>query len=92
MKSILQHSKRCLVCGTTIGLEEHHVFYGSHRQAADRHGLTVLLCALCHRGDGGVHHNTTLDLRLKRAAQERFEATYSHDEFMRVFGRNYLEE
>lgn len=75
-----------------MGLETHHVFYGRYRKDADKHGLVVRLCASCHRGNDGVHFNTALDLRLKAVAQERFESIYGHDEFMRIFGKNYLED
>lgn len=86
---MLQKSKKCLVCGTTKGLECHHVFYGSRRAAADRYGLTVNLCREHHTGGTGVHNNVPLDRRLKAVAQERFEKLYSHEEFMRIFGKDY---
>lgn len=92
LKSILQKSNKCIVCGTTLNLEEHHVFYGSFRRSADRYGLTVRLCGVCHRGNSGVHFNTDLDLKLKKAAQTRFESIYGHDKYMRIFRKNYLEE
>lgn len=92
LKSILQSSKKCLICGTTLGLEVHHVFYGPFRQASDRHGLTVNLCGECHRGRAGVHFNTALDLRLKKAAQKRFESIHGHDKYMQIFKKNYLED
>ena len=90
LKSILQSSNKCLVCGTTIGLEVHHVFYGSFRKAADKHGLTVKLCGKCHRGNDGVHFNTALDLWLKKAAQKRFESIHGHEEFIRIFRKDYI--
>ena len=90
MQSILQNSNKCLVCGTTLGLEVHHVFYGPFRKASDRHGLTVKLCHLCHRGKNGVHFNTALDLRLKKAAQKRFESIHGHDKFIEIFRKDYI--
>ena len=50
----------------------------------------VPLCRGCHTGDNGVHMNRDRNDALKRIAQSRFEAKYSHDEWMEVFGRNYL--
>ena len=34
--------------------------------------------------------NPALDRMLKRVCQERFEEIYSHEEFMRIFGKSYL--
>jgi hypothetical protein len=34
--------------------------------------------------------NKEADLRLKRVAQITFEAKYSHEKWMEVFGKNYL--
>lgn len=40
----------------------------------------------------GVHgrDGRELDLRLKRECQAKFEETHSREEFMKIFGRNYL--
>jgi hypothetical protein len=40
--------------------------------------------------DHGVHFNKPLDTQLKQIAQREFEDTYGHDEFIRIFGKNYL--
>lgn len=40
--------------------------------------------------DEGVHFNPVQDALLKKNAQEKFEETHSHEEFMRLFGKNYL--
>ena len=87
----LQHSKYCWGCGECSGLEEHHCLFGSSRQKADKYGLTVWLCADCHRGNSGAHFNRTFDLTLKRYAQAEFEAIYSRGLFMQTFGKNYLD-
>ena len=31
------------------------------------------------------------NLKLKQAGQQAFERTHTREEFMRIFGRNYLE-
>ena len=41
--------------------------------------------------DAGVHFNKALDIRLKQICQAEFEKTHSREEFMHIFGRNYLE-
>lgn len=42
--------------------------------------------------DSGIHFNKGFDLEVKRIAQLTFEVEYGHEEFMRIFGRNYLPE
>jgi len=83
--------RKCYVCKTTIGIECHHVFYGtSNRKHSEKHGMKVDLCHYHHRGNGGVHFNRKLDIHLKKLFQQQFEEHHSHSEFMEVFGRNYL--
>ena len=91
MKSILQKNKECYVCRTTYQLEEHHIFFGTaNRKQSEKCGLKVWLCAEHHRGNSGVHHNRELDLSIKEFAQSEFEKTHSREEFIRIFGKNYL--
>lgn len=91
MKSILQEKKECFVCRTTQDLQLHHVLYGtSNRKQADKYGLTVWLCLRHHTGDRGVHFDNGLDLKLKEMAQAKFEETHTREEFIKIFGRNYL--
>ena len=91
-KVVLQKTKCCWVCGTTIGLHCHEVFYGSaNRQKSIKYGLQVWLCAKHHNAsDEGVHFNNTLDILLKKYAQTEFEKAFSHEKFMKIFRRNYL--
>lgn len=95
MKSILQTEKRCYVTGDTVGLHEHHIFYGTgNRKISERHGFKVYLRHDYHNTDSdrAVHlGNKVLDLELKRAAQREFEKNHSRADFMRLIGRNYLD-
>lgn len=92
MHSIIQKEKECLVCHTTIGLHKHHCIYGTaNRQKSEKYGLTVYLCARHHNGSNyGIHFNKTLDLKIKKLAQTKFEETHSREEFIKEFGRSYL--
>lgn len=95
MKSIIQeNADYCFVCGRYGQTERHHAIFGTaNRKKSDKYGLTVYLCPDCHRGTNGVHGKSghALDLQLKRIAQKKFEEKYSHEKFMNVFGRNYLD-
>lgn len=81
----------CLICGSSQGLERHHVFFGTGlRQLSEKYGMVATLCYECHRGGRGVHLNRELDLELKQEFQRRFEGTHSREEFMAIFGRSWL--
>lgn len=90
--SILQSEQSCIICGTMTGLEHHHCFPGNpNRQHSDEDGLWVWLCAEHHRGNMSVHFNRNMDLKLKRFAQQKYEETHTREEFIRRYGRNYLD-
>lgn len=92
MKSIIQNEKRCYLCGSTVNLESHHIFFGTAlRPISDKHGLKVWLCAYHHRDQkNGAHGNREVDLYLKQKAQRAFEKKHGHEKFMEIIGRNYL--
>ena len=92
--SILQDKKQCYFCGATENIETHEVYFGKNRKKSIEHGLCVYLCQGHHRGTNGVHgkNGHLIDQQLKQAAQAEFEAHNSREEFIRIFGRNYLED
>lgn len=92
MKSIIQTNKdECYLCGGRAS-EEHHVLKASNRKWSEKYGLKVYLCPMCHRiGKHAVHNDRETDLRLIRTAQKIFELQVgTREDFMRIFGRNYL--
>lgn len=93
MKSIIQKNKECWFCGKQYGLHLHHIYPGANRNASDKNGFTVYLCAYHHNlgGNGNcVHQCREMDLQLKKVCQRKFEETHSRDEFMQIIGRCYL--
>lgn len=96
MKSIIQkNTDNCFLCGKYGNLERHHCLFGTaNRKKADKYGLTVYLCPDCHRGTNGIHgkNGHPYDLRLKQIAQREFEKTHSREEFVEIFGRNYIDD
>lgn len=92
MKSILQDSKICWKCGTTINLHCHHVFSGTaNRKKSEKYGMKVWLCARHHNMSAeGVHFDKQFNDELKQYAQIAFEKKYSHEKFMQEFHKNYL--
>ncbi len=86
----MQDGKYCYITGYTQGLDKHHVYGGPNRKNSDRYGCWVWL-----RHDIHMALHTTrpeLQRQLKQECQEVFEQHYDRATFMRVFGRNYLEE
>ena len=87
-ESILQTEKECFLTGSRVQLDQHHVYHGPRREAADRWGCWVWLRhdvhMRLHSRDPGT------DQMLKRVCQERFEEMYGHEKFMEVFGKSYI--
>lgn len=93
MKSILQNNEECYYCGTTTGLEEHHVFFGCKcRNISEQYGMKLFLCHEHHTGGyESPHRNRKIDLAYKGIAQRTFEKSIgSRDDFIRLFGKSYL--
>lgn len=92
--SIVQRNKECWVCGSTGVLHRHHIYPGLGRREMSEHfGLWVWLCPYHHNmSSHGVHSDKSLDLKLKRWGQRKFEETHTRAEWHRYFGRSYLEE
>lgn len=80
---------RCYVCG----LPKHHlheVYYGKNRTNSMKYGCVVPLCYEHHEGNTGVHHNDTLNARLKVECQKKFEETYPTLDFRTIFYKSYI--
>lgn len=96
MKSIVEGNRKgtCWLCGLEGPTEEHHIFGGTgNRKLSGRYGLTVYLCPCCHRDSReGVHADSGKMLLLHRTGQRAFERTRSREEFVGLFGKNYLED
>ena len=91
-ESIISNERVCLVCGTTLNLHRHHIFYGmAKRKISEKYGCWCYLCAIHHNlSNAGVHFNKELDTELKQMAQKRFNEVYPDLDFLKTFGRNYL--
>lgn len=91
-RSILTNDmEHCYVCGSPY-TEVHHVFFGtSNRKNSEKYKIVLPLCNAHHTGSSECpHRNKEVDLEYKRMGQQAFERLYGHEEFMRVFGKNYL--
>lgn len=102
-KSILHNkeSRTCYLCillnddhRLHAVLHEHHIFGGANRTQSEEYGLKVYLCIDHHlSGPEAVHSNAEIMRTLQQIGQQAFEERCgSRDDFMRVFGKNYIEE
>jgi hypothetical protein len=93
VKSLLQRNKACYICGTTLNLHLHHIFYGTaNRSISDADGCVVYLCQAHHTGARGVHFNKKLDLSLKMKCEQAYlkQNSKTIDDFIQRYGKNYL--
>ena len=64
--------------------------YSWGRQKSEELGLKVYLCVEHHRtGLEAVHRNIEISRVLQQKAQQTYEQTHSHAEWMQEIGRNY---
>lgn len=92
---ITEDMEHCYLCQKMMKKHEvnkHEVFFGTgNRIQSMKYGLIVPLCNNCHTIDNlSVHNNYFTDIKLKQLGQKIFEERYSHEEFMRIFKKNYL--
>lgn len=83
-EKIVEEQKWCQLCGRTP-IEIHHIFEGKNRNNSTKYGMLVALCNSCHR----KVHKTNYQ-GFKQKAQIEFEKEHTREEFIEIFGRNYL--
>ena len=95
----MYNERRCWLCGQNNfadPLEKHHIFGAANRKKCDKLGLTVYLCGSeCHRnGKFAAHVNPDTRLRLRQYGQRKAmeENGWTVQDFIREFGKNYLDE
>ena len=82
----------CVFTGSPY-VERHHIFGGANRNISEKYGFVVPLRYDLH--PNGVRANPKyakqIDACLKEGAQQYFEENCgSREDFMKIFGRNYL--
>lgn len=92
-ESIIQAEKVCYITGSTVNLESHHCFGASNRDNSEKYGLKVWLRHDWHNEPPmGAHHNADTMQMLHEVGQRAFEEKHGNrEEFVNIFGRNYLD-
>ena len=75
----------CIMCGKNKDAL-HEVIFGSNRLNSIKYGIVIPLCTKHHLE---CHKNSKLQHIWKIKAQEVFEKTYPHLNFVKIFGKNY---
>ena len=91
--SIIQKNKECIVCGTTLNIHIHEVYFGKNRQKSIKDGCCIYLCGKHHnQSKEGIHFNHELDQKWKREMEIAWLMCYNKtiDDFIKRYGRNYL--
>ena len=89
MKSILQDGRKCLICNFPL-TDLHHVRLGNcSRKKAEKYGTLVYLCRKHH---DQLHHDEKLKRKIQQLAQSKLETKMTHEEYMKIFKKNYLGE
>lgn len=82
----------CYFTGTAP-VERHHIWGGSNRKNSEKYGFVIPLQPDLHPNGARAdrRYAKDIDTRLKRMAQEYFEAHYgTREEFRGIFGKSWL--
>lgn len=83
---ITNNLEKCYICKAKKE-DWHEVIEGKNRQVSMKYGLVIPICRKCHTK---VTNDKTLQEKLHKVGQEMFEKHYKTENFMKVFGKNYL--
>ena len=65
----------------------HELIEGKNRQVSMKYGLVIPICRKCHEI---VTNDKTLQDKLHKVAQKEFKKHYKSENFVKIFGENYL--
>lgn len=89
--SILNTEKgTCFLCGAKhIHTDHHEAFGGCNRQKSIEHRLVFYLCRECHQK---ADIDKEIRQQLHNIAREKFLEIHTDEEFLREFGKRYIEK
>lgn len=83
---ITNNLEKCYFCQNQKE-DLHEVIEGKNRQVSMKYGLVIPICRKCHEK---VTNDKTLQEKLHKVGQKAFEKHYKTENFIQVFGKNYL--
>lgn len=79
--------EKCYLCKAKKE-DLHEIYEGKNRQLSMKYGLVIPLCRKCHIS---VTNNKTLQEKLHKVGQKVFKKYYKTENFVKIFGKNYLD-
>ena len=83
---ITKDLEHCYLCGNKKQ-DFHELIEGKNRQVSMKYGLVIPICRKCHEI---VTNDKTLQDKLHKVAQKEFKKHYKSENFVQIFGENYL--
>lgn len=83
---ITKDLEQCYLCKNKKE-DLHELIEGKNRQVSMKYGLVIPICRKCHEI---VTNDKTLQDKLHKVAQKEFKKHYKTENFIQIFGRNYL--
>lgn len=80
--------EKCYLCKAKKE-DLHEIYEGKNRQLSMKYGLIIPLCRKCHIS---VTNNKTLQEKLHKVGQKVFKKYYKTENFVKIFGKNYLDD
>lgn len=77
----------CEICGKHTATDTHHLLSGNNRKLADQDILVLKLCRNCHND---IHATSTAATLSKMVGQLLYERSYTHEEFLKRYGKSYI--
>lgn len=84
--------EHCYIC-TEEGIKNvprqdlHELLGGRNRKMSMKYGLVIPLCRKCHQI---IENDETLKEKWHKVAQKEFKKHYKSENFVKIFGKNYL--
>lgn len=90
MESRLNDKEYCYLCGKYMTVtNKHHILNGSMRDKCEEDGLFCYVHPTCHRY---IHDHSMTARTLKKRAQKVFEEQIgTREEFIKRYGKNYID-
>lgn len=81
----------CYCCNRETDTVRHEVLGGANRQLSKYWGLWINVCPYCHNLDKeSIHLDPERWEFLKPRAQKLFKRAFPEEDFLAIFGKNYL--
>ena len=78
---------KCCHCGSNLAVAKNEVYEGAYRQRSMKMGMIAPFCIKCH---DRFHNDIMFNLHYKVLFEKEFLKTHTQDEFIKMFGQDYI--